>query len=136
MITNLINVAVAVNDMEAAIQRFEETFGWTLEGEINTQPGLGIRTAMLRAGNTTIELLTPLPGETVLKRFLETRGEGVYRLAFGAKDLDDTLTAFKENGVGFVDLSAAAGRDSGNRIVFTHPKSAHGVMLEIVEGRE
>jgi methylmalonyl-CoA epimerase len=136
MFTKLINVAIAVNDIEAAARRFEQAFGWTLEGEISTQPGLGIRTAILKAGDSSIELITPLPGEQVLRRFLDTRGEGVYRLAFAGENLDKALEHFKANDVAYFDLSEAAGRGAGNRIVFTHPRSAHGVMLELVEGAE
>jgi methylmalonyl-CoA/ethylmalonyl-CoA epimerase len=134
MFNRLINVAVAVEDIEAAVARYREAFGWPLEGEINTQPGLGIRTAILNAGDVSIELLSPLPGETVLRRFLDTRGEGLYRLAFATDELDADLARLRETNVSFVDLSGAAGRGDGSRIVFTHPKSAHGLMLELVEG--
>jgi len=134
MLTKLINVAIAVNDIEEAVQRFGLVFGWKLEGKVTEQPGLGIRTAMLNAGGSTIELLAPLPGEGPLRRFLDTRGEGLYRLAFAADDLDATLAHFDANGVAYVNRSEAAGRATGNRIVFTHPKSAHGLMVELVEG--
>jgi len=50
MLTKLINVAVAVNDIEEAVQRYGQVFGWKLEGVVTEQPGLGIRTAMLRTG--------------------------------------------------------------------------------------
>lgn len=136
MLTKLINVAIAVNDIHEAIQRYGQVFGWTLEGEVTEQPGLGIRTAMLKAGDSTIELLAPLAGEGILRRFLDTRGEGLYRLAFAEDDLDATLAHFDANGVAYVNLSGAAGRDTGHRIVFTHPKSAHGLMVELVEGAE
>jgi methylmalonyl-CoA epimerase len=136
MFTRLINVALAVNDIDEAITRFEKAFGWTLDGEVNNQPGLGIKTAMLKAADTTIELIAPLPGEQVLRRFLDTRGEGVYRLAFADDKLDQTLSHFDQNEVRYVDLSGPAGRENGNRIVFTNPKSAHGLMLELVEGAE
>jgi methylmalonyl-CoA epimerase len=135
MLTNLINVALAVNDIEASAERLQKAFGFTLDGEIVTQPGLQIRTAMLKAGNSTIELISPMPGETILRKFIDSRGEGVYRVAFGADDWDSTLAHLRENDVSFVDVSTAAGRGPGERIVFTHPKAAHGLMLELVEGR-
>ena len=134
MFNRLVNVAVAVNDIEAAVKRYEEAFGWPLEGEIITQPGLGIRTAILKAGDISIEVISPLPGEAVLRRFLDTRGEGLYRLAFATDELDQDIARLQEHNVSYVDISAAAGRSEGNRVVFTHPKSAHGLVLELVEG--
>lgn len=97
-------------------------------------PGLQIRTAILRAGDTSLELLSPLPGETILRKFLDTRGEGLYRLAFASDEMDSDIENLKSHDVAYVDLSQTAGREAGSRILFTHPRSAHGLMLELVEG--
>ena len=126
------NIAIAVNDIEAAIERYEQAFGWKLEGEVMTQTALGIQAAILNAPGLSIELITPLPGEQVLRRFLDTRGEGFYRLAFRTDNCDEAIAHFDANDVRHVELSA----DSGQRIVFIHPKSAHGLMVELVEGLE
>ncbi|MCC7363036.1 MAG: VOC family protein [Dehalococcoidia bacterium] len=136
MTGSFINVGLAVNDIHEAARRFEETFGWKLRGEVTPQPALGISFAMLDANGLTIELLSPLPGETTLRRFLDTRGEGIYRLAFGADDLDADLARLAQANVSFVDVSGPAGKEEGRRIVFTHPKAAHGLMLELVEGHD
>lgn len=123
-----------MNDLEASVKRFQDVFGWELDGEIYDQPGLNIKIAMMKAGDGRIELLSPLPGETNLRRFLDTKGEGVYRLAFGVENMDPVTKKLDENEVRYFDLSEAAGRGPGSRIVFTHPKDASGVMMEFVEG--
>ena len=128
MLSQFLNIAIAVNDIDAAIKRYNEAFGWTLDGEVKTQESLGIKTAILSASGLSVELLSPLPGETVLRRFLDTRGEGFYRLAFSSDDCDAALEHFDKNGVRYVDLSA----DGGQRVVFTAPKSTHGIMVELV----
>ena len=133
MVGAFINLGIAVQDIDEAVTRYERAFGWTLEGEVETEAGMGIRFAVLNAHGLKVELLSPLPGEVNLRRFLDTRGEGLFRLAFAAEDFDGTLAHLDANGVRYVDVSSASGRDTGNRIAFTHPKSAHGVMLELVE---
>lgn len=134
MISSFINVAVAVNDIEASVKQFQDAFGFELEGEIHEQPGLNIKVAVLQAGGGRIELLSPLPGETILRKFLDTRGEGLYRLAFGVDDMDSAVSRLDEKGVRYMDLSEQAALDGGKRIVFTSPKASSGVMMELVEG--
>jgi len=124
-----VNLAIAVNDIDAAIQRYDQAFGWKLEGEVKTQQSLNIKTAILNAPGLSIELISPLPGEQAVRRFLDSRGEGFYRLAFRTEDCDAALARFDQNDVRYVDLSA----DGGQRIVLTAPKSAHGLMVEFIE---
>ncbi|MFN0145149.1 MAG: VOC family protein [Dehalococcoidia bacterium] len=134
MFTKFINIAIAVNDIDAAIARFHEAYGFGLERDVFEQPGLGIRAAVLSANGVSIELLSPLPGEKVLRKFLDTRGEGVYRMAFASNDVDGVIDSFQKTNVPFVDVSGAA--SLGHRILFTHPKAAHGLMVEVVERDE
>ena len=132
MLGEFANLAIAVNDIDAAIQRYDQAFGWKLEGEVKTQQSLNIKTAILNAPGLSIELISPLPGEQVLRDFLDTRGEGFYRLAFRTEDCDAALAHFDENDVRYVDLSV----DGGQRIVLTGPKSAHGLMVELVQAAD
>jgi methylmalonyl-CoA/ethylmalonyl-CoA epimerase len=134
MIGEFINLGIAVEDIDEAAERYERAFGWTRDGEVRTEAGMGIRFVLLDAHGLKVELLSPLPGETTLRRFLDTRGEGLFRLAFAAGNFDGALAQLDASGVRYVDVSSASGRGAGNRIAFTHPKSAHGVMLELVEG--
>ena len=95
-----------MNDIDAAIKRYDQAFGWKLDGEVATQQSLRIQTAILDASGLSIELISPLPGEEVLRRFLDTRGEGFYRLAFRTEDCDAALAHFDQNDVRYADLSA------------------------------
>ncbi len=128
MTSTFANAAIAVNDIDEAISRFDKAFGWKLDGEILVQNALSIKTAFLIAPGLNIELLSPLPGEQVLRRFLDTRGEGFDRLAFRTDDCDGVLSHLDENEVRYVELAS----DTGQRVVFTAPKSTHGMMLEYV----
>ena len=122
-------MAVAVRDLEESIQVYEDILGVKLVGNINQSP-LGYRTAVLRGGAFDFELTSPTPGERTLNRFLGTKGEGVYRLAYAVTNLDEVVAHFKARGISVVERGAATGNA---RIAFTHPKGLKGVMLELVE---
>lgn len=132
MFRELVNIAVAVTDIDEAIDRFGRAFGWVLDGQVQNRPGLMLRTARLRAGISEIELISPLPGEQVVQRFLTRHGEGVYRVAFEVDGMKEMLFRLDEEQIPFADITTAAGHEA-HQIVVVHPKSVHGVMVELIE---
>lgn len=126
MLVKFRDVGIAVNDLESAVERYTAAFGWTL---IEETERLGARIAILDAGGINITLLAPTPGEVPLTRFLETRGEGFYRIHFDADDFDATLAQLDDAGIRYNDFVAP----SGARLAFTSPRGAHGLMIEITE---
>ncbi|MBI3953247.1 MAG: VOC family protein [Chloroflexi bacterium] len=128
MEAQFVNIAVAVKDIDEAIKVYGDILGTKLDGKVNEQPALGIKTAMIRGNGFEFELISPLPGERTLTRFLETRGEGIYRLAYGVKNIDQAIAQFRAKGVSVVEAQASVGK-----IAFTHPKPLKGVMLELVQ---
>jgi methylmalonyl-CoA epimerase len=132
VLTNLLNIGVAVNDIEAAIHQYQDVFGATIVRPLETNHALKIRLAILRIGDAEIELFSPLAGETQLRRFLDTRGEGLYRLAFKTADMDAELAHFDGKGVRYAEAQG----DGDSRIAFLSPKAANGVMFELVQRPE
>lgn len=132
MEAKFVNIAIAVKDIDEAIKVYSEILGAKPDGKVSEQPALGIKTAMLRGNGFEFELVSPLPGEKTLTKFLETRGEGIYRLAYAVKDIDQAIAHFKAKGVPVVEATAnVSGRKS--KIAFTHPKPLKGVMMELVQ---
>ena len=103
------------------------------DGKVGEQPTLGVKTAMIRGNGFEFELISPLPGERILSRFLETRGEGIYRLAFAVKDIEQAIAQFRSKGASVIEARASTAADPNSKIAFTHPKALKGVMLELVE---
>lgn len=133
MEAKFVNVAIAVKDIDEAIKVYGDILGTKLDGKVNEQPALGIKTAMIRGSGFEFELVSPLPGERVLTRFLETRGEGIYRLAFAVKDIEQAIAQFRSKGASVIEATASTSRGPHSKIAFTHPKALKGVMLELVE---
>ena len=76
--------------------------------------------------------MQPIRPDSPVGKFLERRGEGVHHVAYEVEDLDAALTELKNNGVEIIDEEPRTGA-GGTRVAFVHPKSAFGVLTELVE---
>jgi methylmalonyl-CoA/ethylmalonyl-CoA epimerase len=99
---------------------------------IEEVPEQKVRVAMLKAGETTIELLEPTSPDSPIRRFIEKRGEGLHHLTLRTDKLAERLQKLKGANVALIDEQPRIGA-GGARIAFLHPKSAHGVLVELCE---
>jgi len=88
--------------------------------------------AFLRAGAVRIELLESLKADGVIARFIERRGEGFHHLALATEEIRTEMTRLKQAGFELVDAEPRRG-SQGRLVAFVHPRSLHGVLLELVE---
>lgn len=128
---NLDHVAIAVHDLDAAIDgyrgryRVEPLYRETVAAQ-------GVEEAMIPVGGSFVQLLRPLGGDTPVGRFLEKRGEGLHHVAFAVASIEAALTHLRAEGARLVDdLPRPGGR--GTRVVFVHPADLTGTLLELVE---
>jgi len=86
MITGLDHIAIAVPDLEAAIERFMTDFQLDYEG---TEPVEAAKTstAFFPLPPSSIELVHPLRGEGPIAKYLEKRGGGIHHLCFRTSEL-------------------------------------------------
>ncbi len=128
-VLRLDHIGVAVESLEAVLPLWKDTLGLTLE-HIEEVPEVQVRVAKLSTGNTTIELVEPLPGEQATRRFLEKRGEGMHHLCLEVADLEAATAELV--GKGMKALLATPRAGAGGRLVnFLSPKDPHGVLLEL-----
>jgi len=130
MLKRFTNVAIAVRDIEDTLRLYEDLFGLKAS-ERQTIADVGIKTAMIPVGDFSIELMEPLETEQVLRKFLDAKGEGIYRLAFEVEDMEAALRHLDEKQVPYntVEMKLEAGT---TRVAFIHPRSTRGVMIELV----
>ena len=124
------HVGVAVADIEAALGFFRRVFG-TPMAEVEDLEDQGVRACLIEVGQTRLELLQPTGPETPVGRFIERRGEGLHHLAFRVKDVATGLESVKSLGLDVIDEAPREGLSG--MIAFIHPRSAHGVLTELVE---
>ncbi len=131
MFVGVDHVGVAVKNLEEAINVYRDVLGFKLLG-VHVLEDRKVRIAFLSTGGETqIELLEPLGGDSPVAKFLENRGEGIHHIAVKVDDIEGVLEDFKKRGVVLVDEKPRAGAE-GRKIAFIHPKSTKGVLLELV----
>ncbi len=130
MVKKISHIGIAVKDLEKSI-RFYEKLGLELEA-IETVKSQKVKVAFLPIGDVRIELLEATSEHSTIAKYIEKRGEGVHHIAFGTNDLQDRLDEIAANGIRLIDKKPRLGAHNAN-IAFLHPKSTHGVLLELCE---
>lgn len=123
------HVAVAVRSLREALPLFERLTGHS-GSEVEALPDQGVNVAFVGG----VELLEPSRADGPVARFLERRGPGLHHVAFRVLDLDAALGALRAAGFEPIDEAPRPGA-RGHRIAFLHPRSAGGVLVELVEAR-
>ena len=135
MIVGLEHVAISVTDLDEAVARFVGDLGLLLEG-LEDVPAALTRTAFVPvAGPTSIELVTPLRGQGPLVSSLAKRGPGLHHLCFRTDDIDADVARLRARGWVFTTEAPTPGAH-GTRIIFVHPRSTGGVLIELAEHPE
>jgi methylmalonyl-CoA/ethylmalonyl-CoA epimerase len=127
------HVGIAVPDFDEAVRYYADVFGMTVaHEEINEEQG--VREAMLSVGDSgsSIQLLAPLSDASPIAKFLDQRGPGIQQLAYRVRDLDAVSEVLRERGARLLYDEPKRGT-AGSRVNFVHPKSAGGVLVELVE---
>lgn len=132
--TRLDHIAVAVTNLEEALQFYKSEFGLECLG-IEEVAEQGVRVAKLDVGNTHIELLEPLGEDTPVGKYLKQRGPGLHHICIGVRDIESKLACLKEAGTRLIDQTPKLGA-GGAKIAFVHPKSTGGVLVELSQPQE
>jgi methylmalonyl-CoA/ethylmalonyl-CoA epimerase len=124
------HLGVAVSDLDEAIATFERVLGARLEGR-ETLLEQGVEAAVVRVGESRIELLAPTGEDTTVARFLARRGPGMHHVALEAEDVAEVLAELSASGAQLVDERPRRGL-FGLEVAFVHPDALHGVLTEVV----
>lgn len=128
---NLDHVAIAVDDLDAAVAAHVELYGAEpLYREVVSEQG--VEEAMIPLGGSYVQLLQPLGPDTPVGRFLSKRGPGLHHIAYAVTDIEAALEHLRSNGAELVDEQPRIG-GRGARIAFVHPATFSGTLIELVE---
>jgi len=125
------HIAIAVHDLQAALDFYRDALGLevTERREVTEE---GVEIAFLPAGEGEIELLQPLNEASSVAQFLERRGEGLHHICLAVDDVEAAMERLRAAGARLLSEEPRV-NVHGTRYVFVHPKSAHGVLLELYE---
>lgn len=125
------HIGVAVEDIEAAIELYRDSFQMELAHR-ETVESQGVEAVLLDVGEGHVELLRPLGPDTPVGKFMAKNGTGLHHVAYAVDDIEATLKKLEAAGLQLIDSKPRVGiRDS--RVAFLHPRSTGGVLTEIVE---
>ena len=132
MIERIDHVGIAVESIDEAAKLYE-ALGLTIEA-VEEVPAEGVRVAMLRCGESRIELLEATQADSPIARFLERRGGGIHHICLGTTDVHGDQETLEAEGYRLLRPEPTAGA-GGCWVQFVHPKSAGGVLIELSERR-
>jgi methylmalonyl-CoA epimerase len=134
VIKRIDHIGIVVNDLEEALQVYQQALGLSL-AEIQERPDQAATIAFLPTGETQVELVQPVSSDSDVAKFLQKRGEGIHHICLEVDDIEKAMADLQAKGLQLIDEVPRLG-PQGERFAFIHPKSAHGVLIELYEYRE
>jgi methylmalonyl-CoA epimerase len=134
MLTEIDHVAIAVNDLEAAIDYYQRAYGVAVEHREVVERD-GVEEALLRVADSYVQLLTPVRDDSTVAKYLERKGEGLHHVGYRVDSCAAALDRLKAEGFQVIDEEPRPG-SRGTTVAFVHPKGAFGTLIELVEEPE
>ena len=125
------HIGIAVRSIDATLALYRDALGVDPGARIVVEHEK-VEAVMLPAGGPRLELLEATSGDSVIAKFIEKRGEGLHHIAMRVPDLAAAVERVKAGGARLVKDQIERGA-GGYKYVFVHPKSASGVLLELIE---
>jgi methylmalonyl-CoA epimerase len=124
------HVALVVTSIDASIELWRDMLGLELETVMHIESDR-VRIAFLAVGESKVELVEPTDETTGVARFLASKGEGFHHVCFEVGNLAETLLRLDLDGLELID--SAPRRGAEGPVAFIHPRSCHGVLVELIE---
>jgi len=128
------HIGIAVKDLSKSNQLFSKLFNQT-PYKIEDVESEGVKTSFFKTGESKIELLEATNSTSSIAKFIEKRGEGIHHLAFEVEDIDAEIIRLQNEGFELINKEPKEGADN-KRIVFLHPKSTNGVLIELCQEKK
>jgi methylmalonyl-CoA/ethylmalonyl-CoA epimerase len=124
------HVALIVRSVDEALPFWRDLLGLELE-TVTDMAQDRVRIAFLGVGESKVELVEPTDDSTGVARFLASKGEGFHHVCFEVANLSETLLRLEFDGLELID--SAPRRGAEGPVAFIHPRSCHGVLVELIE---
>ena len=127
------HIGIAVKDLKKSNDLFARLFG-TSNYKMETVESEGVRTSFFEAGPNKIELLEGIDEDSPISKFIAKKGEGIHHIALAVDDILSEVNRLKKEG--FIILNEIPKKGADNKlVVFLHPKSTNGVLIELCQER-
>lgn len=127
------HIGIAVKSIDESLKFYKDNLGLKLQGTEQLDER-GLKVAFLKTGESDIELLESISEDSNIQKFIEKKGEGIHHIALEVDNVEDKKVSMEKEGTKFIgEASIGAG---GKKIVFIHPKSTNGVLMELCQHLE
>jgi methylmalonyl-CoA/ethylmalonyl-CoA epimerase len=126
------HVALIVRDLDEALGFWRDTLGLPVDLVLPIETDR-VTIAFLPVGESKVELVMPTDESTGVARFLASKGEGFHHVCFEVADLAATLAELAGDGLELIDRAPRKGAEGP--VAFIHPRSCHGILVELIEAR-
>jgi methylmalonyl-CoA/ethylmalonyl-CoA epimerase len=125
------HIGIAVTNLEDAISVYEKLLNTSCY-KTEAVESEGVMTAFFQVGESKIELLQGTTETSPISKFISKKGQGIHHIAFDVKDIFAEVSRLKEEG--FVVLNEIPKLGADNKlVVFLHPSSSNGVLVELCQ---
>ena len=131
LLTEIDHVAIAVNDLEAAIEYYREAYGAEVAHR-EVVESEGVDEALIKVAESYIQLTTGTRPDSAITKFLEKRGEGMHHIGYRVDDVREALADAVAAGARAIDSEPRPG-SRGTTVAFIHPKGSFGTLIELVQ---
>ena len=131
ILTEIDHIAIAVKDIEAAIDYYKRAFGAEVDHREIVESD-GVEEALLKVAESYIQLLTPTRPDSPVAKAIEKRGEGLHHIGYRVADCGVALNAILAAGATAIDKAPRPG-SRGTTVAFIHPKGSFGTLIELVQ---
>ncbi len=131
ILTEIDHVAIAVSDLEAAIDYYQRAFGATVDHREVVESD-GVEEALLKVAESYVQLLTPTRPDSPVAKSIEKRGEGLHHIGYRVDDCAAALESMRAAGAKLIDEVPRPG-SRGTTVAFVHPKGSFGTLIELVQ---
>ena len=125
------HLGIAVKDIHKANEVFTKLLGKSSYKQ-ETVESESVTTSFFEIGESKIELLQATDQSSAIHKYLDKNREGIHHIAFDVENIESEITRLKNEGFIFINDIPKKGADN-KLVVFIHPKSANGILVELCQ---
>ncbi len=134
MINKVEHLGIAVKDIDSSNKLFAKLLG-KQHYKLESVDSESVITSFFKVGDQKIELLQSTDNSGPIAKFIMKSKEGIHHLAFHVDSITDEVKRLKKEGFEFISETPKKGADN-KIIVFLHPKTTNGVLIELCQNTE
>lgn len=125
------HLGLACRSADAAAQFYSGVLGLPVVAR-ETIAAMNLKVVKVRSGESVLELLEPMPGESVISKFLASHGEGLHHICFQVENIREAVRELQAKGLSPLWDEPRVGA-GGKWVNFLRPKETFGVLVELAQ---